>query len=166
MKNRVHLYILLVISVLVQVVLMKHAVWVPDIILIMVVFAGIFLGVAEGLGFGLAAGFLRGCFSVQTFPLDIFLFPIIGLISAMLARMFYRQNPAAQVFITMVALAVVVTAHTLYLNAVACNDVGLGHVFLMSWRPFLVTVLVSPPAFLALQKVGSVKSKIKNQKHI
>ncbi len=151
MRTRVYLYSLLIVSVGVQVILMRRIVWFPDLILLMVIFTAIFRGGIEGAGFGLAAGFLRGCFSVGTLPLDIFLFPAVGAISARLTRMFYRQNPAAQVFTTVIAALIVVAAHTLYLNVTAGNDVKISFAFLSSWRSVIVTVLVSPFAFAFLK---------------
>jgi rod shape-determining protein MreD len=152
MKTRLYLYGLLIISVAIQAVLVKRTVWFPDMILLMVVFAGVFRGGIEGLEFGLAAGLLRGCFSVGTLPLDIFLFPAVGAISAGLTRMFYRQNPAAQIFTTVIAVFIVVVAHTLYLNITGGNDVEIPFVFRASWKHLAVTVLVSPFVFAFLKE--------------
>ena len=153
MKTRIYLYVLLIVSVMVQAVLLKHVAWFPDIILLVVVFTGIFRGGIEGLELGLVAGFFRGCFSVGTLPLDILLFPAVGAISSMSTRMFYRQNPATQIFTTMVAAITVVIAHTLYLNMTGGNDVGIPFVFLASWKCLAVTVFVSPFVFAFLKEL-------------
>jgi len=146
---------LLVVCVLVQVILMRDAAWFPDIILIMVVFTGIFRGGTEALALGIVAGLLRGSFSVGTLPLDILIFPLVGVMSAALARMFYRQNPAIQVLITSAALAAVVAAHTLYLNVVSGNDVALSFVFMNSLWTLALTVILSPLIFLMLRPLWS-----------
>lgn len=151
MKKRFYLYALLVLFVSAQVVLMKRLTWVPDIILLMVVFTGIFRGALEGASLGLLAGFLRGGFSVDTFGLDIFLFPLIGAASSVLGGMFYRHKPLAQIFITSVAAVTVVTAHTIYLNFLSGNDVGLISAMLKSWKVLAATILLSPFFFAFLK---------------
>ena len=117
----------------------------------MVVFVSIFRGSVEGAGFGLVAGFLRGCFSVGTFPVDIFLFPIVGMISSLFPKMVYRHKPVAQVFISMVAIFFVITVHVTYINLTSSNNVGIPFVFLNSWRPITATIITAPILFAVLR---------------
>ncbi len=159
MKDRLYLYSLLVIFLSVQVVLMKRTAWVPDLVLLTVVFTGIFRGWGEGAVFGLAAGFLRGCFSVGTPGLDILLFPAVGAVSSVLPAMFYRQNPAAQVFAATAVVFTVVAAHTLYLNATCGNDIGIFFALKNSWKCLALTVAVSPLVFVCLERLLRVESE-------
>ncbi|MFH1552635.1 MAG: rod shape-determining protein MreD [Candidatus Omnitrophota bacterium] len=152
-KKRVFLYGLLMFSVLAQVILMKRVAWFPDIILLMVVFAGIFRGGIEAAVLGLVAGLLRGLFSPETLPIDIFIFPAVGVISSVMTRMFYRQNPAAQIFTTTIAVTLVVALQTLYLNATSGSDIGVHIVLLKSWKPIVVTVVISPFVFTFLKEL-------------
>jgi len=151
MKTRFYLYGLLIISVLAQAILVSRIERFPDVILLMVVFTGIFLGGADGASFGFIAGFFRGCLSVDTLALDILIFPAVGALSSLLPRMFYRQNPAAQVITTATAAFMVIAAHTFYLNMTSGNDIGIPFVILMSRRSLIMTVLVSPFAFAFLK---------------
>jgi hypothetical protein len=71
--------------------------------------------------------------------------------SAVLSRMFYRQNPAVQLSVTAAALLVVVAAHTSYLNLLSGNDIALMHVLSGSWVSLLLTIVISPLVFISLQ---------------
>ena len=150
---RKRLYFSLIIVVLIQAMLMRRIFWFPDLVLLTVVFAGIFRGNLEGVCTGFVAGFLRGCFSVNMLGLDIFLFPFIGIMSAMMPRMFYRQNPAAQMFTVLITMVTAITAHTLYLNFVGGNDITVSSVLLRSWKCLAVTIMVSPLFFMFLKSL-------------
>ncbi|NQT32565.1 MAG: hypothetical protein HQ594_02695 [Candidatus Omnitrophica bacterium] len=152
-KTRIYLYSLLIISVLMQIVLMRHLNWFPDIILLMAVFTGIFMGPGQGAVFGSIAGLLRGTFSAGTVVLDIFLFSLLGVMSSLLAKKFYRQNPVFQIAVTMAASFIVVAVHTLYLNFVSGNDLTVPFVILSSRMHLAVTVLISPFVFILLKKI-------------
>lgn len=153
MKTRIYLYLILVLAVLVQVLMMKHVGGFPDIILLVVVFTGIFRGWAEGAALGLVAGLLRGAFSVATLPVDIFLFPMVGGMSSVLSKLFYRHNPTVQMFTSAVALFAVIAAQTVYLNNIAGNEIGVSSVVLKSWKQFFLTILIVPFMFMALRAV-------------
>ena len=153
MTKRKRLYILLLSCVLLQVVIMRYIRWAPDLILVAVVFAGIFYGFRKGFEIGLAAGFLRGMLSSGTITADVFIFSGIGLISALLAHMFYRQNPVMQVATITVAVFAMVLFHTLYLNFVHSNDVRATAVFVGSWRPITATICFSPFLFAFLKRL-------------
>ncbi|MGB2600483.1 MAG: rod shape-determining protein MreD [Candidatus Omnitrophota bacterium] len=150
-KQRLYLYGLLFVALLAQVSFMGRAAWCPDLILLVVVFTGIFWGAKEGFTLGLVAGFLRGCFSPNMFPLDIILFSAVGAASAVMAKMFYRQNPSAQMFTAAVATLAVILAHTLYQNALSGNDIELSLVIYSSRRTLISTVFVAPLLFVPLQ---------------
>ena len=152
-KTRIYLYSLLVISVLVQIVFMRNLNWFPDIILLMVVFTGIFLGPSQGAVFGSIAGLLRGTFSHGTVVADIFLFSLLGLLASILTRKFYRQNPIFQIVVTFVASILVIAAHTLYLNYISENDLTVSFVVLSSKVHLAVTVLISPFIFILLKRI-------------
>lgn len=153
MKKQFYVYALLLVFVIAQIFFVKRLSWFPDLILLMVVFVGIFGGGARGAWVGLIAGFLRGCFSPETFPVDIVIFPAVGLISSAMASRIYRQNPVAQVFISAIAVVIVVVAHTVYLNIVSGNDIGIPLVFMKSWKTLVSTVFCSPLMFAFLDGV-------------
>ncbi|MDP8298975.1 MAG: rod shape-determining protein MreD [Candidatus Tantalella remota] len=152
MKRYLYLLVALVISVMLQVAFVGHLGWMPDLILLVVVFVGIFAGPFTGAVTGLVAGVLRGFFSPETFVVDIFLFPGLGAAAAMVSTLFYKQNPAAQIFITALGVFAVVSVHTLFLNFLSGNDVSIYFVLTGSWKPLVVTVFVSPFVFILLKE--------------
>lgn len=147
MSRLLWLYALLLVSVVAQSVLFRFVVWFPDLILLTVVFAGIFRRLDEAVVLGVVAGFLRNCFSVQPLFLDIFLFPLVGIISFLLGGMFYRRNPVVQIFTSLVCMAMVVAAHLLYFNLAMGNDIAIVPVFIRSKGVIAVTALFSPLFF-------------------
>ena len=151
MKIRLYLYGILIFFVLLQVYAMKYFRAFPDIILLVVVFTGIFRGTSEGALLGLLAGFLRGCFSSSTFGVDIFLFPAVGGISSLLAKLFYNQNPTVQMFTASVAFFTLIFVHTVYLNNLTASEVSVSMMFLGSWKQFLLTIITVPFLFSGLR---------------
>ena len=149
-KKQFCVYALLLIFALAQVFFIKRLSWFPDLILLMVVFGGIFGGSARGAWVGLIAGFFRGCFSPETFLVDIVIFPVAGLLSSAIASRIYRQNPVAQVFISAIAVVMVVVTHATYLNVISGNDIGISLVFIKSWKTLTATVFCSPLMFAFL----------------
>lgn len=147
MIKQLTLYGLFIIAASAQLLLMTRFTWVPDLMLVMVVFAGIFRGPIDGLVAGLIAGVIRGLFSVDTLLLDVILFPAVGLISAAISNLFYRHNAANQLLMVFVAMAGVVLVHTAYFNAAANNDISVVATLLKSWKAVLVTLIVSPFIF-------------------
>ena len=152
MNKRIRLYGLLLVVTLIQIVCMKHTSFFPDLMLLMVVFMGIFQGHVEGIKFGFLAGFLRGTLSVYTLPVDIFLFPMIGALSAIMAERAYRQNPVVEIIITTISVFIVVFFHAFCLKIVSANEfVGAWGVFTGSFRALIVTIALSPPFFFFLR---------------
>ncbi|MDD4956676.1 MAG: LytS/YhcK type 5TM receptor domain-containing protein [Candidatus Omnitrophica bacterium] len=144
MRKNIYFIVILLFALALQTVSLKSLRWFPDIVLLMVVFAGIFGGSVEGFVVGLIAGFFRGCFSVETMALDMVLFPVVGLIASMLSRTIYAHNPLAQEITAVVAVLTVLTAHALYLGIPGEPGPGLSGMMLSYWRPVLATVIVSP----------------------
>jgi len=157
MKKRLYLYGILVLSVFLQVYAMKYLGVFPDGILLVVVFTGIFAGSSEGAVLGLVAGLLRGSFSPSTLGVDILLFPAVGAVSSLLARLFYRQNPTVQMFTAAVAFFLVVFVQTTYLNNLTGNEVSVFAMLLGSWKQFLLTVITVPFMFAGLRAVLGFK---------
>ncbi len=147
MTKRLTLYALLILAVALQLLLMTRISWIPDIILIMVVFAGIFRGPIEGLFAGLVAGVIRGLFSADSLPADIFLFPAVGVLVSLLSRLFYRQNATNQMFLMLAALVTVITVHTAYFNNISGNDINVFSSLAKSWNVILLTLVASPFVF-------------------
>ncbi|MGD2278842.1 MAG: rod shape-determining protein MreD [Candidatus Omnitrophota bacterium] len=152
MNKRLRIYGLLLLATVIQAAGMKYTPWFPDLIILMVVYTGIFHGSGEGIRLGIAAGILRGSLSLYTLPVDIFLFPAVGALSAVLAERVYRQNPVVEVVITVFALFTVIAFHTFYLKIVSGNELlGLWNSFSGSLRVISVTAAISPLFYFLLR---------------
>ena len=152
MNKRLRIYGLLLLATIIQAAGMKYTPWFPDFVILIVVYTGIFHGFSEGIKLGIVAGILRGCLSLYTLPVDVFLFPAIGALSAVLAERVYRQNPVVEVAITIFALFAVIAFHTFYLKIVSGNELlGLWSSFLGSFRVVSVTVVISPLFYFLLR---------------
>lgn len=150
MKKILILYGLLLISFFIQICSIRYALWLPDLVLLIVVFTAVFHGVTTGVLMGLAAGFLKGVFSTYMFPLEIVLFPAVAIGSFMMARMLYRQSPVAQMIITAFAVFSVTALQAFYLNAISGNCLGLSSALANSWRAIIITIMITPFIFYLL----------------
>jgi len=153
MKKIIVIYFLLVLSVIVQVTVGSRSPWAPDIILLMVVFEGIFRSGAEAIIFAFIAGFIRGSLSFGTIQVDVFIFPIIGAIGFLEGRIFYRHNPIAQALITAIAISVVMAAHMFCLKNMGGDSAGMFTVSVYDWKTLLGTVISAPVFFFLLSKL-------------
>ncbi|MCK4851916.1 MAG: hypothetical protein KAS86_02270 [Candidatus Omnitrophica bacterium] len=158
MKNTLMLYVLLLVSLSVQICPAGYSVWAPDVVLLLVVFTATLRGLAAGLRIGLVAGFLRGVFSACMFPLDIVLYPAVGMVSALMSGMLYGQSPVVQIFITGIAVFLSNAAHVLYLNALSGNDIAVSFVLVGNWRGIVVTMISAPFVFLFLKKLSACQA--------
>ena len=156
-RIRLYLYALLAVSLLIQVYGLKFFPVFPDIVILLVVFTGMFFGASEGAVFGVLAGLLRGSFSQGTILIDIIVFPLVGFLSSVLAKMFYHKNPAFQIFTALVSVFVVVFLQTIYLNSVGGNDIELSHVFIKSWGSLLLTILGAPVFFALVETLLKIE---------
>ncbi|MFH1836485.1 MAG: rod shape-determining protein MreD [Candidatus Omnitrophota bacterium] len=153
MKKLAFIYFLLLLSVVFQIQLAGKTAWMPDIILLMIVFEGIFRAGKEAVIFAFIAGLIRGSLSFGTFPVDIFMFPVIGALGFFEGRIFYRHNPIAQALITAVAACLVMFVHTVYLTASDADSIGPFIIFIHNWRTLAGTVAAAPIFFFLMSKL-------------
>lgn len=97
----------------------------PDLILILVVFAGLSHGFLYGAGVGFASGLLRDIFLNTHLGLDAFPLTIIGFFAGLAGKRFFYQNVFIQVFIIFIATIIkmsitnavfILIHHSPYLN--------------------------------------------------
>ena len=69
---------------------------VPDILLLFVVFFGLFLGPRMGFESGLAAGFLEDIFSVGIFWVNTLIFGAVGLLAGVTKMKFFKESKLTQ----------------------------------------------------------------------
>ena len=77
----------------------------PDLLLVSVVIAGLFLETREAVIFGLCAGVFKDVFLVNAFGLDVILFSLWGFLSANISRKISIDDNVTRVFLVfMIAL--------------------------------------------------------------
>lgn len=162
MKRYFSNFAILIISVFIQVVLMKDVKNFPDIILLTVVFTGIFLDLRSTVIIGFIAGFFRACFSVNPFWLDMFVFLTLGPITFMLSNMLNRYNPVIQMFITAAALLWIFSFQMFFLN-VTNNGLSLFSVLFSQWKALAATIFVSPLYFAVSGKILNIDDTYENK---
>lgn len=75
----------------------------PQLLIIFVIFSGLFYGVSAGLGTGLAAGLLKDIMGIGIFGLNIVIFGTLGLVAGFLSDKVYRENILTQIVISSAA---------------------------------------------------------------
>lgn len=122
----------------------------PDIIVILVVYAGIFYEIKNVFIIALVSGFFRGIFSPETLSVDIVVFPAVGALSYAVGKLFNRNNPAGGILITFLGLLFIIGTHVLALSAVNSNNISVSLVVVKNWRTVILSVFTYPLIFLLL----------------
>ncbi|HPN73307.1 MAG TPA: rod shape-determining protein MreD [Candidatus Omnitrophota bacterium] len=147
MKNRLTAYTILIASISGQLFALKYFRFFPDLTFLYTVFFGIFYGPYEGAVMGLAAGFLRACFSVGTSGLDMFMLPVTAYVSYLFSELFYKKNPLFQVLMSLSGFVFFISAQAFFLGGVYDLDMKLTDVLSESRWQISLTVLAAPFIF-------------------
>lgn len=83
----------------------------PDLILILVVFFGLFLGPSAGIETGLAAGFLEDIFVTDIFGINALALGLAGLIAGLISTKVYREAGATQFFLLILFSVFTMSVH-------------------------------------------------------
>lgn len=73
----------------------------PDLVLICVIFFGLFFGWRLGLESGLISGFLIDIFAFDIFGMNAFIFGLVGLLSGALNTKFFKESKTTQFFLVL-----------------------------------------------------------------
>ena len=145
--------ILLLFSAIQMVFFVKRA-WSPDLVLLFVVYMGIFRDAPEAIAAGIAAGLIKGWFSFGGQASGIFIFSAVAVISWLSARLFYRHNPLLHLSMAAIGYCCVVVFQVFCVNAVNDTDVPLMSVLFWSMPSLFITSLLAPPVFYAMSALG------------
>ncbi|HNX90980.1 MAG TPA: rod shape-determining protein MreD [Candidatus Omnitrophota bacterium] len=151
-QNIFVLSLVLFTALFIQVHVLRYYSWLPDLVLLVVVFAGVHGGSSYGLIAGFAGGIARGLFSVYLLPIDVFVFPTIGIIAAVVSRMFNKDSAVTQLLVTAAAMFFLIFAHIMYLKVVSDNNLMLAASYAKSWKSIIVTVIVAPFVYSILKE--------------
>ena len=157
LKKNLYLFSVFLILTIFQIFFLKFVKIFPDLMLLFVVFCAIFLGTLESVMMGLLAAVCRSVFSVETFRIDILLFPFIGLFSSAISRLLYSQNVLVQVIISFLSMILLIGGHILYLNVSFLRDIKPMDAFSTNIWVILITVCFAPPLFNFLKGIFRVE---------
>lgn len=126
----------------------------PDLIIILVIFFGLFLGRGLGVEFGLVAGLSKDLFALDFFGINAFIFAITGFLAGVLGAKFSRESKRTQILLVISLTVFSMTAHFILVSIFSkWINLGFGEYFTASVLPTSVyTALVSIPIFFKLTK--------------
>ena len=102
--SRPQTYLLISLALSIHLTILKHIEVFgakPDMLLLVVIFLGLFLGPARGLESGLTAGFLEDIFTVDIFWVNTLILGAVGLLAGILKMKFYKESkikPTTSIF--------------------------------------------------------------------
>jgi rod shape-determining protein MreD len=131
----------------------------PDLLLICVVFFGLFLGPAAGLESGLAAGLLKDIFALDFFWVNTGILALIGFTAGAINTQFFKESKRADfifvVFFTIFSMSIHYIIALILSNTMA---MGFRDFFVTSVIPSaLYTGLLSVPIYVKLLDIYSLK---------
>ena len=160
--GRLQIYFILAIALLIQLTLLDHIKIFgikPDLMLIPVIFFGLFLGSGKGLESGIAAGILKDLFALDFFGINACILGVTGLLAGVLGTKFSRESKNTQIL-----LVVFLTAFSMTLHYVVASifskwiNIDFGDYVWSAVIPTSVyTTLLSIPIFSKLMKRYEVR---------
>lgn len=116
----------------------------PDILIIFIIFCGLFYGVRFGLESGLILGLVKDALDISIFGINIFIFAILGMICGILSDKIYKENFLTQIIVSFIA--------TFFISKLNLPDA-------------IYTALIAPLVFFILRlvfnfNIRSIKEKI------
>ncbi|MDD5135988.1 MAG: rod shape-determining protein MreD [Candidatus Omnitrophica bacterium] len=131
----------------------------PDLLLMIVIFFGLFLGPAAGLESGFVAGFLRDIFALDFLWINAVILALSGFIVGVINTQFFKESKRADFIFVLVFTALSMSLHYLIVSALV-NSIALDFwdFFISSAIPTAVyTGLVSVPVYVKLLDIYHLK---------
>ncbi len=122
--KRLHIYFLLLSALLIHLTVLSHIRLLgatPDLMLIIVIFCGLFFGPGAGLEYGLAAGILKDMFTSGFFGMNIVACAITGLAAGILNDKFYKESKFTEFILAVSFTAFCLSLHYLLVRFVSTN---------------------------------------------
>ena len=159
--SRLHVYAILILALFAHLTVLNHARLFnasPDLMLILVVLWGLFLGRGLGLEAGVAAGLLLDIFSLDIFWTNTLILGSAGVGAGFLNTKFFKESKATQVFIVF-SLALLSM-----LGRFACGAL-LGAVSRINFYDYLISSALPVSAYTAVVSIP-VSSKFIDIYHL
>ena len=149
------MYLILVFTLLLHVTLLDHIKIFgtkPDLMIIPVIFFGLFLGAGKGLESGLVAGILKDLFALDFFGINTCILGITGVLAGVLGTKFSKESKNTQILLVMALTVFSMTLHYVLASIFSkWIHLGFGEYFAASVIPTSVyTAIISIPVFFKL----------------
>ncbi len=112
--NRLTIYTILLVALFMHLTVLNHLKILnskPDLLLLSVVFFGLFFGKGVGLESGLVAGFLEDLFTFDIFWINTFILGMVGLLAGFLNTKFFKESKATQALLVFTCTAFSMLSH-------------------------------------------------------
>lgn len=161
--SRLQIYFILVLALILHLTVLdyiKIAGVKPDILLIVVIFFGLFLGNGAGLESGFAAGLFKDLFALDFFGINAFVFALTGFLAGSLGARFSRESKRTQILLVIFLTAFSMTLHFIIVSIFSkWVYLNFGEYIAGSIMPTCIyTAIVSIPIFFKLMKTYEIKS--------
>lgn len=151
--KRSQIYLILLVALLLHLTLLNHIKIYgakPDLILLCVVFFGLFLGPGAGLESGAFAGILCDMFTLDFFGINALVYGLSGLVAGLLGDKVFKESKRTEFAIVFFFTVFSMTLHFIIVSILS-RSIGLTffEYFFTSMLPSgLYTALVSVPIFV------------------
>lgn len=153
--GRLQIYLILTLALIVHLTLLDHIKIFgikPDLMLIPVIFFGLFLGAGKGLESGLAAGILKDLFALDFLGINTCILGITGFLAGALGTKFSSQSKNTHILLVIFLTAFSMTLHYILASRFSkWVNLGFGEYFGSAVVPTSIyTTLLSIPIFSKL----------------
>ncbi len=159
---RFKIYLALVIALFLQGSLLKYVKILgssPDLLLMLAVFFGLFLGPAAGLESGFAAGLAKDIFALDFLWANAVILGMVGFAAGAVNTQFFKESKRMGFILVLVFTAISMALHYFIASALSKSTVlDFGEFFISSMVPTAVyTGLVSIPVYVKLLSIYNLK---------
>lgn len=160
--SRLRVYSILALALILDLTLLDHIKIFgvkPDLVLISVVFFGLFLGRRMGIETGFVAGFLKDIFALDYFGINAFVIALTGLIAGILGAKFSRESRRTQVLLVIFLTAFSMTIHFILASIFSKGlNFGFGGYLIGSIIPSsLYNAILSIPIFFKFMGIYNIR---------
>ncbi len=162
--GRLKVYCILLLALLVQATVLSRFTIMgsrPDLMIICVIFFGLFLGRSAGLEVGAVAGLMTDLFSLDYFGINMVVYGITGLLAGSLRSSFARESKRSQALLVFACTAFSMCVHFAIASAFS-RSISLGffeYLKVCVVPAGIYTALVSIPIFMKFINMYSLKEQ-------
>jgi rod shape-determining protein MreD len=131
----------------------------PDLLLIAVIFFGLFLGRGAGLESGFAAGLFKDLFALDFFGINALVFALTGFLAGLAGARFSRESKKTQILLVVLLTAFSMALHFMIVSIFSkWIYLDFSEYLAGSIIPTCIyTAIVSIPVFFKLMKVYNIR---------